>query len=640
MARYVPSYKQREIDRKKAEKERRKREKAEAREKKAVEKASKAAKLAKLAGTCRSASAQADAVWKLRKLDAQTELLALAQNSATPMLRCEAACRLSDRDRASELVSRDICAAFADPGMSKQYHWTSWIEAVKDEEKAYEAFQAGGDYRTEALYKVMAQAHGPTLRRLLIEAEDKDWFQTDRILEAYTGTREDWREITEKARSEKVVYAAVKHMVIGDVDVLQRRADAGSVYAARRLALLDPAAYSVRYVDKLSPEDTAKLIREKRLPQEKIEKLALEYPRLNAWNSPEGKEVYEAALDGLTDPELIAHLFLNKTIDKKLLGIQVWGEYMKKWNLRLLEALRDRPDVLTEYITTKEDASDYRYGVAKEALAYITDSAQLYRIAASGCYGADEAAKKLAPEELRRLEKESKSPSVVRYAGYAWRDALLESLNDDELLESLDWAIGYSRQDIILRSVKKLRSQPARLDGLLRLNKQYYGNEDAYKRLLSRIKDGPGLMKLCLEHAADIRRDAVVRLRELIGGAPEEETFVAACGEMFFTQTPRSSTAQWLLGTYFDIPAGQAAWQYGGEQYVKRLLKTLDGERELGNVTAVVSELADIYRNAPGSAGILAPFRGRKYRKHVDFIASCASESCDTTVDYVVELNK
>ncbi|MGI6690562.1 MAG: hypothetical protein ACOX63_06945 [Christensenellales bacterium] len=271
----------------------------------AVEKTNKPVKLKKIAMQSKFDTVQVAAIRRLQKLGAQAQILYLAQKGATPILRCEASCRLEDRAVASEFVSQDICAAFSDEGMTKAYSWQEWLAAVRGAETALAAYRAGADknWHKFELPKALAAAHHDALRQLIIEEED-NCLEADRLIKAFTGTREDWREIAEKAHHQGTVMQAVRHLSAEDEDVLLQLAEADDTSAARRLVEINPSKYMERFVVNLDLSALEKAIRENKVSQKAFEKLAFHYPICEKGifhKEIKGNSVANAALDNLTD---------------------------------------------------------------------------------------------------------------------------------------------------------------------------------------------------------------------------------------------------------------------------------------------------------------------------------------------------
>lgn len=395
---------------------------------------------------------QVAAMRRLQELGAQDRLLVLAQKGTTPMIRCEAACCLEDRILASELVSKNICAAFSDERMrdtsdcsSDGYRWKDWITAVQSEETVLAAYRAskGRQKIRRDLPKVIVAAHRDILPQIIIGVEDC-WSEKKPFMKGFVGTHEEWRAIAEKVRCKEVIEMAVRRFSAEDEDLLLRLAQEGHDCAAQRLVNIDPLKYAERYVDRLdlSTLDRStmkKVVNNKCLSQEALEKIALSYYI--------GGDVAHLALNCLTDQNLLGHLLLNKEIH----GYYIKESICRDWLVRLIEKIPNQTDVLTEYIL--QSGENYNRDVLDQALAYITDSEQLFRIAASDSIVAWKAAQRLAPEVMLRLEKEATDAKVIQYAGEQWRHLRIASADDEELLEI---CLSEERNDFAYQRLREL----------------------------------------------------------------------------------------------------------------------------------------------------------------------------------------
>lgn len=322
---------------------------------------------------------------------------------------------------------------------------------------------------------------------------------------------------------------------------------------------------------------------------------------------------------------MLAHLLLNKKVDY---DISQDHDY-QNWVIRLIDKLRDRPDVLTEYIlqTRKNEIRP----ALERALEYVTDGEQLFRIAASASYLPVSwgAMKRLTLDVMPRLEQEAKDMSVSQYAGAQWRRLRIASADDGELLMIIQWLLQYSsdrRDELLEMSVTRLESQEAMLSAIRIL---LPSNLSLCRLLLPRITDSEGLMELYLSEK--LWWDACRRLRELISGSPLEDQFVAEA-----TKQQKFSH----LSVYFDISEEKAIWKYGGEVYIRRLMEQLNNTRERDKAREIVSQLASIYRSIPESKPILSPIQGKRYHKHVDQTGYYCVTEISHTEDFVVDLER
>ena len=613
------------------EKQRRERERASKKEAKQKEKDENTArktgnrrKLAAIAQESKSPAAQASAIQHLQGLNAQDKLLELAENGSSPMVRCEAACMLSDRKKAETVAEASIVGAFAGLSQEKAFSWKSWISLVKSDElllKAYDAAKDNGTLRRE-MRTEYARSHHDVLRQILTSSIL--WFpDVSHTLEIFEGTREDWLEIAAKAKHAGAVQAAVRHLTMEDEEALLDMAGKGGIYAARRLVELDPEKYTDIYATQLDEKELEKAIRENRLSQETLEKVALKYPVEGMLQKWIGMDAARAALNNLNDPELLAHLLLNKTIISKLTSNKDYQIFFNNLTLKL----RGRPEVLTDYILKYHSGDLYIYPALSGALELITDSGKLYQIAASDCLMAKEAVKRIEPEKMERLVREAKDSYVRGYAQRQWHDARISAADEEELLKNLEWYLENTQSEEPLDQIaSRLKTPEAALRAFRLLRKASWGQKTA-DQLLPLITNAEELTQICL--AGPVSQATARRLRELIGGTPMEEKFVAASQEqMCFTQ----------LKDYFNISAEEAILKYGGEKYIRYLVDRLEKEKELGAANSQINHIRWIYNHIPASHEILNTIKGKNYRKHVDEESSCASESCNTNVSFEVRL--
>ena len=577
-----------EKQRKAREKAAKKEEKQRLKDEKTAQKTSNVRKLGAIAENSTSAAAKVSAIARLKSRGAQAALLSLAENSSQAPVRCEAAWLLEDQEKAREILSGSIAEAFGDSRMTKDYHFREWTDFVPNDTQLLKAYRSLKDSSiAQALWPVFARKRSAVLREILAEAVM--WFPTvEEILKIYTGSREDWRYLAEHNKNTGTTARAVNHLSLEDADVLTRIADKGSREAADRLIELDPAAYLNRYADKISPDKAANAIKAHRLNQEALLRVALAYPSMNFFNSPEGYDAAEAALDSLTDPALLARLLLEK------------------------------------YIITGNKRSERVFAAEQKAMDLISDENMLYKIAASDYGYASTAVRRLGADWMKALSKEAKQQSVRQYATTEALKHGIADADEEELLEALHWSLYDSPDEALMAdAASRLTSQDALLKALDMLTESMRTSaKNTVLRLLPRITDGESLMKYCLEKR--VVKDTVFRLKELIGGSPLEDRFVSSA---------KASDSFRLLEDYFRISAEEAIWKYGGTDYIRRVMDSLEKEEDLGEARTKANHLAWIYGHIPQSHSVLDPYNGKHYRKHIDFDAYCASESCHTYVD-------
>ena len=369
------------------------------------------------------------------------------------------------------------------------------------------------------------------------------------------------------------------------------------------------------------------------LPEEKLEEIALTW----ALNGTTGRPW--DAMRRIKDPDRLARLLLERKCAFQHSHFrQAWNE----WGEALVGRLWNREDVLLRCILE----TDYDVSVKRKALKYIEDPEKLTQIAMEDHILAPEAAQRL-PKNKLALVRNSKNPQAAKLGQAQHYRNRVSKAGEAELREIMAWELGNSDSpDTYLKALARVEDQAALLDALrawLGTRSRFSGDEPwlgVGGAIRSRVTDGPGLAKLCLDQNGAIDSEDINRLKELTRGTETEARFVDGVRQLLLDHPGGWRHYASMLRLYCDLPDDwQALWRFGGPEFVRRALAALQDEKEHGRAVYLGGILADLYRNVPESHASLEREKGKRYSKHVDFIdESCMGNSRNYDKDYVLKL--
>ncbi|MBO4887322.1 MAG: hypothetical protein J5589_03300 [Firmicutes bacterium] len=555
--------------------------------------------------------------------------------------RCETAFRLPDRTEACQAMDQAMRAGLASgeleklAGYAANYHPTSWFDLIRDDGALMSLLydQGGSHIRSRVLN---CATDKDLLRRILLESDKLSAGDALDIAGKLQLTQNDWEEIITKARSQSIVSYAIRQLDLKNRTLLEKLADDGSIDARHRLLELSPD-YTSRFVDSLSSEQLERALNRHRLSQEALEKLCLEYrPSRNRTGTWYGSRMMEA-LSQLTDPDRLEHVLKTQQTQVKT---YITDRGYETWLEALVSRFASSQDLLASFLISSSNRAVY-YSAEKHALELLTDPDLLVKVAAVRCYMSKEAAKKLPAEKLQTLVEGSKDQDVRQYAAEQVHLARTSTTKDEqELLDTLSWAVKETRdKELGLQVAKKLRSQKAMLKAL-----SICGDEsregparEAREALLPRIKDGEGLMKFILEEPDRVHYDTPRRLHEIIGGTPLEQEFIDRNIDSYREAGMRGRQL-WILSKFLGCFETEIAWKYYGEAYIRKLIADLENAKEHDSAAIAANNLKTWYRTMPVVRPLIDPYKGKRYTKHADFDATCASESRHENTTFIFDI--
>ena len=374
------------------------------------------------------------------------------------------------------------------------------------------------------------------------------------------------------------------------------------------------------------------------LSQDTLERLAMEGYVTNAWDSNSSAV---RAYRKITNMGRQERLLFDKAPDT-FSGRKA----IMDWREKIIRDLSFSDDIMWRVFQNEEFPNELR----RLAVQNITDPDKLAEIAMGDSPFAKQAADRLPKNKLGKL-RNSKDPDVAKMGMAQFNRTKVSRADEKGLLEIMTWELANSQDpEVYLKALDRLESQDAllkALSGYIGSNKRtrYIDGRTPWKpigqKLAERITDGAGLAALCLEKKDRVRTEEVSRLRELIRKSDEEKKFTGSAVHMMMTGSEDDwQSAASLLAEYYKLPdAAHAAWRFGGQDFVRRILGMLNAERETGRAKELGSYLQFIYTRVPESHSMLSNYNGKSYVKHTDYIDSdCASRSRDSMQAYVLKL--
>ena len=382
-----------------------------------------------------------------------------------------------------------------------------------------------------------------------------------------------------------------------------------------RLFRFDPVRCTEKYFDRLGSDDQKKAIDRGLLSEEKLRAIA-------GWGSPAGRE----ALKLVSDPAAAIRLMrghlkpYDRCTDSEL------AVYRK-----LISAAAADQNALIDLLLNHSGELPLR------SIDYFVDAVNsekgLLRIALSGYeHAARIAAARLPDSYAETIMKKAHSESLREKAAQKFYSAVLPTADPGTAFEAFVWARG--RHDLTLSAEAAKKINPAQALQALKEETQ-----PVFCRMLApNISDAAALTGLCFTKSASPAAPLVERIRELAANDDgisryfaEKASQAIRCG---------NESAPYITADYFGISPAEAMWKYGGEQYVKYLLRQIESDAEYEKPFFARNSLRSIYAEFAESRALLDPVKNRRYKKHSDYIDySCRSNDRSSEVELVLDFD-
>ncbi len=509
----------------------------------------------------------------------------------------------------------------------------SAAQAVEEIENAYDP---------DLVWNIMTErdSSGKDKERVLAQTREKTEkaYDPDRI----------WRIVTETkftgSDRELVLAKAIesfwknRNSCPEAVGYLEKLADQGNRDAANRLTEYDMKKYADKYVGLLNYAMKKSAVENGAFSEATLEKIVMG-GNINDVSDTENLSVM--AMEKIAYPERIFHI-LNGMDSGKFKN----SETMNQWRIKLLDKISHREDLMQKAVLEKRFPQEFR----ETALGYINDPDILEQLAEGYSDLAVKAAQRLPKSRLGKL-RHAKNPEIAEMGTEQYYKTRIRYAKDNELLDIMEWS--YCKQPdpaLCLKALERLTSQEALCKALKTCAEwmktmELRGDAEPWKpvrkKLLERITDGAGLWKVCLDRPGAVGQEEMTRLKEIIGGTDDEEKFIQNAVTALKTNDPISwHGPAGLLRMFFDLPNDEeAAWRFGGEAFIQRVLSRLESTRELGIAKSLGSILQSVYNSVPESHPLLGKANGRRYEKHYTYsVSDCFSE--DRSAIYVLNLEK
>ena len=618
-------------------------------EKEKVRSAKKAKKLLAMFNKTEHDSVRVLALQRMKDLakdgdrDAVPILSELAANAPRLTDRCEAALCIPDKDmsrRAMERIMRETAGSAEferTVSYSSDYHPSAWFALIADNGELMTLLYENGGKNIRSRVEDYA-ADKALMKRILLETDHLGITQADNVKAHFNGTQDDWEEIAKGAESETIRAFAAGFLDLSKRGVLEEMAENGNAAAKRRLLALDPAAYESRYVTTLSGTQLQEAVGSHRLDQAALETLCVSFrpdrSRTGTWYA----DCMREALEQLQEEERLEHVL--EAYQKEVTDYVSDRQY-EEWLTVLMERLSDRQDLLARHLSSEEIKVRY-YSADLKALELLTDKGLLFNVAASRAPRAMDAAKKLEPRQMSALSKKAREQRVREYASDQWRLHQIGSgAGDEELLETIRQAVEEGRnEEPGVSAAQAISAQDAMIRALSICGRSSIGRvrEKVRNALLPRITDGQGLMKFVLDEPEGVCHEAAERLKELIGGTPQEQEFIDESVRRF-RDGSMNGRQMWILSKYLGTGEMETIWKYCGTDFARKLMNELEAAEEYDISMRIANNIRLLYRNVPESRDMLAGLDKRRFVKHSDFDAACASESMHENTSFVLEFD-
>lgn len=535
--------------------------------------------------------------------EAQDALLKIAEDENTkPLYRCEAALSLNDKAKQREIINANIHNAFsyAILGSISEHtiHCGKWINLAGSPELYMDRIQV--IVNTETLYPLLDELESrETL--IMILTKIRDIFDLNEIGNRYGLCPGEWYTIARLSEETRHIETAVKHLGLSNENELRELAEGGCVPARLRLLELDPKKYE-DYICDADYQTKLDFVTSDKLSQKALKKLSVAECYKHG-------TLFETCLDRLTDEALLAELLLGKPKAEGLMDFRC-GHGFEKYGRRLIDKLKTREDILTEFILQNEFEAEGQY-----ALRYIHSQDDLYKIAClpnNDDYGLSylgvcnlTAATRLESKLLPRLLKEAKSHRVREYAQK--RIALEQEIADSKTppLELLRQTVkSEGTRLLVIIAAKALQTEDELKQGLkliIETRFEYYGCP-VTEYLLERIDDTEFLTELFLSGTGDFKENhsALERLQSETIGTEYETQIIEELKKRFNGTVDSSLEAVYAIYYYYRNTekklkgTDEVVWKYGGAEYIEYLaeaLKTLPKGKTASTISDILQKV-------------------------------------------------
>ena len=270
--------------------------------------------------------------------------------------------------------------------------------------------------------------------------------------------------------------------------------------------------------------------------------------------------------------------------------------------------------------------------IGSYVIDYITDNALLLKIALCDRFSR-EAAERINDEcDLKQIVEKTRSSSAAYRAAYR----KLENIRI--------FALANADEDVWQHTALMDESDRVRLEAIMLINDQKFLGDiarnapslDIRATAIERISDWRvlfSMIDLCDQEFYYVRKRLKSEVFE-----QERDAIVAAAAEKLMSSDRRIEMhAKSIIISQTGYKENEALLKYGGEAYIKREIERLLNNKEIAYFREAYEFLRYAYEQCEGCRDALAGIGKKTVARHVDFVSSCASESCDVTVDVTID---
>ncbi len=275
-------------------------------------------------------------------------------------------------------------------------------------------------------------------------------------------------------------------------------------------------------------------------------------------------------------------------------------------------------------------ADGVQTSIGSYVIDYITDKALLLRIALGDRFSKEAAEKISDVFDLKQIVKKTAPDSAAHRVAY-------RKLEDIRICALAD-ADEDARQDAVLTD----ESDRVRVAAITLVNDQKFLGDMARNgqtfhirtAAIERISD----WKILFSLIGDNGFSYVLKRLKSEEFAQEREAIVAAAAEKLMSSDRRVElNAKSIIVSQTEYKENEALIKYGGEAYIKRVIERLLGNKEMAYFREAYEFLRYAYKQCESCRDALFGIGKKTVARHVDFVSSCASESCDVTVDVTID---
>ena len=411
----------------------------------------------------------------------------------------------------------------------------------------------------------------------------------------------------------------IKKMTLAGAGFLETLAEKGNECARKQLVYLDPDRYGVLYPGKLDESKMIRGIEEGIYSDKALEDIIRSLDQIDQRN-PKG-QISWLALERITDKDILEKLLYSNFHHDHYSPVEPMEKHPDVlWKSELVDRLSKERKILARYLNNNN--TYHHEQVDCKILNIMGDEKLTLKCALSRKASALEAAKMLGDRYIGDLRR-SENKKVREYADRRWVEASAEDLTGEEAIERLRTLLDLKTDgEQFLKISRWLENDEQRREIIGEIMYKYkpFGDktEAVTERLLADVKDGEALLELCMTKHVD--KTVRNRLHDLIDGTPLEQKMIDRAVEDLMHSPVKGWGNMHFVANYYDMHVYKAAWQFGGEKYIKNLLAVIEVYKEIGEVRQAADLLQKIYKEVPLIRPVVKDSVGKTFTKHDDFV--------------------